>query len=344
MEPLKQDELELFTFFEITPVLVCITNKEGFFRKVNPAVAEKLGYTMIELYASPVAQFIHPEDRDLTRRNRSNLLAGEALINFQNRYVHKNGQVIWLEWNSIYFSEKELVFAIARDITQRKQLEKSVEEDYKKFKSLASHFKSSIEKDRKFLAYELHEELAQLASALKMDLDMIPITVQALPDTAKTKIEHAAAVAGLLMKTIKRISFSISPSMLDEFGLNTSLEWLCSEFAILSGIPCKFNHNYNEQHLSHEVKTDFFRICQEALSNVMYHSKASAAAIFIEETGEYFVLSIHDNGIGFHPSDQQPHAGLVSMRERAASVNGKLEIAAGEDGKGTFVTVRIAKK
>lgn len=344
MEPLKQDDLDLFTLFEMTPVLVCITNKEGFFRKVNPAVAEKLGYTMQELYADPVEKFIHPEDKELTRQNRSNLLAGEALINFQNRYVHKNGQVVWLEWNSIYFAEKQLVFAIARDITQRKKLEKSVEAEYRKFKSLASHFKSSIEKDRKFLAYELHEELAQLASALKMDLDVISITAPDLPESAKAKIEHAAAVAGLLMKTIKRISFSISPSMLDEFGLNTSLEWLCGEFSILSGIPCKFTHDYNEQYLTYEVKTDFFRICQEALSNVMYHSQASQAGISLEEVDDHFILSIRDNGIGFHPSDKQPHAGLVSMRERAASVNGILEIAAGEDGKGTFITVRISKK
>src|SRR5450432_2255044 len=144
----KNSEFEMFAFFEMTPDLVCIAGKDGFFKKVNPAVVDKLGYTEQELYIRPVSSFIYPDDKDHTSENTTKLLAGNALLNFVNRYVTKTGKIVWLEWTSIYNSEKEIVFAIAKDVSARKQTEAAIEEKYRKFKNLAAHFKSSIEKDR----------------------------------------------------------------------------------------------------------------------------------------------------------------------------------------------------
>src|SRR4051794_20289584 len=129
----NEHELEMFTFFEKTPVLVCIAGKDGFFRHINPAVVDKLRYSRDELLARPISSFIHPEDQALTAQERATLLEGKALINFQNRYVSKDGAVVWLEWNSIYLPEKEVVFAIARDITEKKQMDMEIEAKYKKF-------------------------------------------------------------------------------------------------------------------------------------------------------------------------------------------------------------------
>ena len=205
---------EMFSLFEMTPDLVCIAGKDGYLRKVNPAVVLKLGYTEAELYARPVASFIYPEDRDTTHKERMELLDGKPLLNFQNRYITKAGAIVWLEWTSIYSSDKEIVFAIAKDITVRKEIEKDVEEKYRKFKSLATHFKTSIEKERKYLAVELHEELAQLAAIVKLDVDWVNKHEPGLEGLSKMRIEHALAVADLLVNTIRRISFSISPKML----------------------------------------------------------------------------------------------------------------------------------
>ena len=126
MLPLKTTEFEMFALFELTPDLVCIAGKDGFLKKVNPAVMQKLGYTAEEIYTRPIASFIHPEDRDMTGQVRAKLLNGEALLNFQNRYIRKNGTIIWLEWTSIYIPDKEIVFALAKDITERKLLENEV--------------------------------------------------------------------------------------------------------------------------------------------------------------------------------------------------------------------------
>jgi PAS domain S-box-containing protein len=342
MDILSGSEFELAHFFEVTPDLVCIAGKDGFFKKVNNAVIDKFGYTKEELYSMPISSLVHPEDKERTQKNRMNLLAGEVLLNFVNRYITKMGDVLWLEWTSVYFAEREIVFAIAKDITKRKQIEIETEKKFHKFRSLATHFKNSIEKDRKFLAYELHEELAQLAAVLKMQLDIIPITMPDTPAPALEKIERAGALADLLLKTIQRISFSISPAMLEEFGLNATLEWLCKEFSILSGIACTFNQQGNADFLSKEVQTDFFRICQESLSNVMYHSQASGVQISLEASNSRVDLKITDDGKGFDVHQQKISSGLQSMRELADSINAILDIQS-EKGKGTKISISVAR-
>ena len=183
---------------------------------------------------------MHPEDRELTLHRRSELFSGKALVNFQNRYVTKNGDIIWLHWTSIYLDDSEVVFAIAKDITERKRIELDIEEKYKKFKSLASHFKTSMEEDRKFLAKELHEELAQLASVLKIDVEWVKSHAPELSPPSKGRIEHAAVISQMLITTIRRLSFYISPNMLGHLGLTATLEWYCREFYDTDRCPLPF--------------------------------------------------------------------------------------------------------
>lgn len=340
MDTLRNVEIEMFNLFEMTPDLVCLADKAGYFKNVNPAVIHKLGYTKKELFACPISNFIHPEDRESTRLTRKTLLEGVALINFQNRYIAKNGEIVWLQWTSIYSPDKEIVFAIAKDVTEKKLAEKEIEEKYKKFKSLAKHFKSSIEEDRKFLAIELHEELAQLATVVKMDIGYINSNLPDTPGIIKNRVDHAMVVSELLINTIRRISFSISPHMLDEFGLIETMKCHCREFSILNGFPCEFESDLDETAMSHEIKLDFFRISQQALSNVIYHAKASKVKISIHQTKNYFKLCVADNGIGFNLKSVTHSPGLTSMRERVGTINGEISIET-KPGKGTKVFVSI---
>lgn len=334
-------EFELFAFFEMTPDLVCIAGKDGFFRNVNRAVIEKLGYTREELFASPIAAFIHPEDQERTGRRRSELLEGKPLMNFENRYVTKKGEIVWLHWTSVYFPEKEVVFAIAKDVTERKRMEKEVEEKYIKFQSLATYFKSSLEKDKKHLATELHEELAQLASAVKIDISWLGNHIPSLDSTSKGRLEHAQASLDLLINSIRRISFEVSPTMLDDLGLNETLQWLCEEFTLLSGIPCYFESTFNYEYLTQELRLDLFRICQGALSNVMEHADASRVIIKMEPEDNQLCLSIIDDGKGFDPKQLNSTPGLTGMRERAISVNGQLSVES-KPGEGTCIRFTVA--
>lgn len=318
--------LNLFSFFEMTPDLLCVVNKEGFLIKINNAVVEKLGYTREELFSKPVSAFIYPEDLELTSRKRESLLNGNDLTNFENRYVTKKGNIIWLHWTSFYISDLEIVCAIAKDITERKIKEIEIEEKYKKFKALSGHFKNRIEKDRKNFSIELHEEIAQLASVILMDLNTIKKNISDFPEFLIRRVEHASDISKLLIQTTRKIAFEMSPYMLDQFGLNETLKWLCNDFSLINHIPCDFESDYDEKILTHEIKMDFFRICQESLSNVMNHAAARSVKINIKKEENTLRLSIIDDGKGFEVENQLQTSGLANIRERVASINGKLVI------------------
>ncbi len=338
---MKKIDFEVSDFFELTPDLVWIAGKDGFLKKVNPAVIAKLGYTEEELYSKPSSTFIHPEDRGITLQNRVKLFKGEVLHNFCNRYITKAGKIVWLEWTSIYGAKKEIVFAIAKDITVRKQIEKDVEEEYNKYKNLATHFKSSLEKDRKYFAYELHEELAQLIAVVNMDVSWLASNTTDMPGKFKSRVDHAYAVTKLLIKSIQKLSFTISPQMLDDFGLTVTLEWLCKEFSILYGINCEFEGVYNESDLSQEIKMDFFRICQDSLSGIINHDQAENVRIKIEEVDDAVHLSITDSGNGFYADKEYQLNGLVNVRERAASINAQVKVNSDPAAvKGIFIKMK----
>jgi len=292
-------------FFELTPDLVCIAGKDGYFRNVNPAVVLKLGYSQSELFQYPIDYFMHPEDRQQTLNQRTDLLNGKALLNFQNRYITKKGETIWLEWSSIYYAEAEIVLAIAKDITEKKLMEKELENKYQQFKSLATHFKSRMEEDRRYVANELHEEVAQLATILKVEIDALGRTIPGISVETESKLKHASVLTELLINTLRRIFFSISPKILDDLGLAATIEWLCREFSLLNGIPCQFKADFREDDLSREIKMDFFRICQESLSNIMYHAGAANVSVDIISNHRVISLSITDDGIGFDAETQE---------------------------------------
>lgn len=116
--------LSLEPFFNLSMDLLCIAGYDGYFKKVNPAVATLLGYSEEELFSRPIREFIHVEDRDLTARYRENLKNNVPLVNYENRYVCKSGEIVWLHWTSIPLEDEKLVYAIAKNITHKKKLEK----------------------------------------------------------------------------------------------------------------------------------------------------------------------------------------------------------------------------
>lgn len=334
---------DISDFFEKTPDWVCIAGNDGFFRQINRAVIDALEYSPEETYSLPIETFMHPDDRAHTLAMRKELMDGKALVNFENRYVSKTGKVIWLEWTSIYFADHEVVFAIAKDVTERKKREHIIKEEMlEKFRSTATYFKSNIEHERKNLASELHEELAQLASVAKMDTDWIMLQ-QDLPEAVRKRAEHASVVSDLLISSIKRISFAISPGLLEQNGLVDTLEGYCREFSALTGIKCRVIANCDETILTMEAKTDFFRICQEALNNTWNHSGASELTIQLQDTGTAIELSITDNGCGFNVADKEYQRGFTAMRKRLASINASLEIVS-ETGRGTCILVNMSKR
>jgi PAS domain S-box-containing protein len=110
-------------FFEISGDLLCIAGFDGYFRKVNPAVSKLLGYTNEELLSKPISEFQFIDDREYTLESRKKVLENNPLFNFENRYVTKSGEIVWLSWTSMPMPEEELVYAVAKNVTHRKKQE-----------------------------------------------------------------------------------------------------------------------------------------------------------------------------------------------------------------------------
>ena len=118
-----QKVFDLDYLFEIAPDLLCIAGFDGYFKKINPAVSKTLGYTAAELFAAPIDSFVHPEDLNHTYHKTKSIAKKQSILNFENRYLTKDGTIVWLSWTSVPIKQEDLIFAIGKNITYRKQLE-----------------------------------------------------------------------------------------------------------------------------------------------------------------------------------------------------------------------------
>jgi PAS domain S-box-containing protein len=159
------DKFDIDHFVQLSPDMICIAGYDGYFKRINPAVAKTLGYTQEELFSRPIDDFVHIEDRIITTEKRENIKRSIHLINFENRYVTKSGEIIWLLWTSIGIEEQQLVFAIAKNITHKKRLQ---EDRNTLFTNL-----SKANNELKQLAYTSAHDLRSPINSLLSTLSMI---------------------------------------------------------------------------------------------------------------------------------------------------------------------------
>ena len=231
------------------------------------------------------------------------------------------------------------MFAIAKDITIRRNAEIETENNFKKYKELTAHFKDLVEKDRQFFASELHEELGQLASVLKITFEWICSLPLQLDRASQERMQYGLTTAKILIDKIRKLSYSINPSQIDELGLDAVLRSVCNEFVLMTGIRCHYESSFEEEKLNHEIKLDLFRICQEALANVIQHAQATEVAIQLIQKKNKIELSVRDNGKGFEHENKQTF-GLKNMHRRAASINGEFAVKS-KKSKGTTVSISV---
>jgi PAS domain S-box-containing protein len=154
-------------FFELTPDLLCIAGFDGYFKKVNAAVANTLGYSYEELYSSPINSFLHPLDVEMTNKVRASLTAFETLYNFENRYITKTGEIVWLSWTSRPSKEDRLIFASAKNISYRKRLELDKDNEFDNLVKINEAFKQ--------LSYTTSHDLRSPLESLLAVFDLLDL-------------------------------------------------------------------------------------------------------------------------------------------------------------------------
>jgi PAS domain S-box-containing protein len=232
--------------------------------------------------------------------------------------------------------------AFVADMTAQKDYEQKLEDSHLRLRSLASHLLSAREAERKSVAREIHDELGQLLTALKMDLRWIEKRLKSSDPGVLEKIRVTSGLANQAIEIVHRIASDLRPVMLDDLGLPAAIEWLGSEFARRTGISCNTEVAIHESRFGGNSATALFRIVQESLSNVGRHSRASHTSILLRETYGRLEVIIEDDGVGItaEQAAASTSLGLIGMRERVEGLGGELMVQ-GLKGKGTTVHVTI---
>ena len=248
---------------------------------------------------------------------------------------------------SILYSQRRFINSQREKVGILEESERQLKESYGKVRQLAAHIQSVREEERTSIAREIHDELGQLLTVLKMDLAFFQKKVEqySLQKTYKEAIQDIQSMSNVIdttIKSVRKIATELRPEILDELGLRDAIEWEIQMFQNRSGIKCKFETNISDLNLDRERSTALFRILQEALTNVARHSGALAVDIMLELQNHDLILQVTDNGKGItdRKSSGEKSLGILGMRERALLIGGEFTIW-GESVKGTTVTVRV---
>ena len=227
----------------------------------------------------------------------------------------------------------------------RKRAEEELGKSREELRNLSAYLQSAREQDRTSIAREIHDDLGQTLTALKMDLSWLG---KRLPGDQKSLIDKTESMSKLIdttIQTVQRLSARLRPGLLDDLGLAAAIEWQAKEFENRTGIKCELTLGFDDVLLDRDLSTAIFRIFQETLTNVARHANATSVKISLKEEPGKLVLEVTDNGKGITEKQiSDPKSfGLIGMRERVRIFKGEVKIS-GIGGEGTTVEVRSQPK
>jgi PAS domain S-box-containing protein len=246
-----------------------------------------------------------------------------------------------LSLNPLLSGGTRAVSLIASDLSEVTRAEQELRTSSEQLRNLAARLLSVREEERTRIAREIHDELGQSLTAVKMDISWLAGRLSPGNGQMLERIRTTLQLADDLIKSVRRISTELRPGILD-LGLAAAVEWQAQEFQARTGIPCQLRLPTQEVVVAPDVSTALFRIFQETLTNVARHARSTSVEVILEKQGDRLVLRIRDNGQGFDPADPSlsKSLGLLGMRERAAMLGGQVHISSAP-GEGTSVTAWI---
>jgi PAS domain S-box-containing protein len=328
---------EISAILKYTPAVVYIKDPQGRYLLVNSRFEELFGISQTAAQGLSDHDLFRAEDAERFRANDLRVLQEDRSLNVEERVTQPDGDHTYLSVKfPIYEPDGSIrgVGGISTDITVLKAAQEQL-------RRLSGSIMINQEKERGIIARELHDELGQLLTALRMEAVWLQ---HRLKNSDIKGAERAGAMCALIDTTIEEVramALRLRPGVLDDLGLVDALEWYTSEFERRAQIPCIFTHD-GGQDVNETVATAAYRIAQEALTNVARHAEAGRAEVALRLDDGTLELVVSDDGCGFDPtvlSDSQT-LGLAGMHERAALVGGTLTVTS-RLGNGTVLKLRV---
>ncbi len=299
-----------------------------------------------ELTRENIYEMVCPQDRIKLSQANEKIERGAKGLDIELRIIRPDGEERVLHFVADVTLDNagkpERLFGTMQDITKQKRAEEQLVKSQSELRSLSSHLQAAREEERTSIAGEIHDELGQALTALKIDVSWIR---DRLYNKQKHLFEKSNAISGLIDETlgkVQRISAELRPSILDDLGLVAAVEWLVEEFQTRTGIQCQLSIPDDPVELGQEYNTAIFRILQESLINISRHAEATRVRITLRVKPDMLALEVIDNGKGIEITqiDSSRSFGLISMKERAYALSGEISIS-GIRGKGTTINVHI---
>jgi PAS domain S-box-containing protein len=326
---------------------VCQVYSDGniVLESVTEGFSRVTGYALEEINAQGGwLRLIHPGDLAQTSASMQALLAGERGMHAL-RIVTKSGEVRWIRYSTLPIWDESQgrvvrLLGAVQDITEHKEDEAKLREYADQLQALSRRLLDAQENERRHIARELHDEVGQNLTALKLSLEMLARTSAPQAGTALT---DARALVNKLIAQVRNLSLDLRPGLLDDLGLVPVLVWHFQRYMARTNVRVAFEHTGLDQRLPPAVETAAYRIVQEALTNVARHAGVTEATVRLWLEGGVLGVQVEDLGAGFDAENlpaTRSSSGLVGMRERAHLLGGQLTVDAAP-GAGTRVTAEL---
>ncbi|MEW5797514.1 MAG: PAS domain S-box protein [Bacteroidota bacterium] len=354
-EALLESEKRFRSLIENTSDGLELLDATGKIIYATPATARMLGYSADEYFGKNIFDLVHDDDREFMLNKLVRLLESPGKNDTaETRIRHKNGNWLWVEGIGTNLLHEPSVRAIVvnyRDITERKRAEETIRLQADRTQLLAdisqtlSHRLLEVqENERRTIARELHDEIGQILTAIKIDLQVIGQS--GLPENLHSRIEENIATLDRCLQQVRNLSLDLRPSVLDDLGLVAALHWQLQRQAERAGFKTQIIADDLPERFHTDLETTCFRIAQESLTNISRHAHAQNVEITFTVVDGQIHMTIRDDGEGFDVTAAMEEAsrgttvGILSMRERVNLTGGNLEITSVK-GKGTVVQVSL---
>ena len=339
------------TAFE-TMDAILITDTSSVIRMVNPAFTNSTGYTAEEAVGQTPRFLRSGRHNDDYFHQLWDSVCGTGRWQGEIWDRHKDGAIVpkWLSITAVKGVDGDVSHYVCSyfDLSERKRAEAAwldmnhnLAQSRQQLRQLVACNEARLEQERRHMAREVHDELGQVLTALRMDLSLAIIRHSSSVPTLEAELTGMKTLVDRAILGVRAVATSLRPAALD-MGLVPSIAWLCQEFARHGDVACTLEAPDASIETEGSRNVVIFRIVQESLTNIRKHAQASQVAISLLRRGVDLLLEVRDNGLGFDPAAvaRRGSLGLVGMRERVISLGGQIDINSAP-GQGTAIAVVI---